>query len=61
MSFFISDALAQGAGGSAGGFDITAILPLVLMFGVFYFLLIRPRAEKSKRTQEYGRRPEQRR
>ena len=47
MSFFINDALAQGAGES-GGFDITAILPLILMFGIFYFLLIRPQQKKSK-------------
>jgi len=48
MSFFINDALAQGAGGQSGGFDFTAILPLILMFGIFYFLLIRPQQKKAK-------------
>lgn len=48
MSFFISDAIAQSAGGQAGGFDIAAILPLVIMFGIFYFLLIRPQQKKAK-------------
>ncbi len=48
MSFFINDALAQSAGESSGGFDFTAILPLVLMFVIFYFLLIRPQQKKSK-------------
>ena len=48
MSFFINDALAQSAGVESGGFDFTAILPLILMFGIFYFLLIRPQQKKSK-------------
>ena len=48
MSFFINDALAQSAGGQSGGFDFTAILPLILMFGIFYFLLIRPQQKKAK-------------
>ena len=47
MDFFINDALAQAAGGSSG-FDLTAILPLILMFGIFYFLLIRPQQKKAK-------------
>ena len=47
MDFFINDALAQASGGSSG-FDITAILPLILMFGIFYFLLIRPQQKKAK-------------
>lgn len=48
MSFFISDAIAQSAGGQSGGFDFTAILPLIIMFGIFYFLLIRPQQKKAK-------------
>ena len=48
MGFFISDAMAQSAGGQSGGFDFTAILPLVIMFGIFYFLLIRPQQKKAK-------------
>jgi len=48
MSFFISDAMAQSAGGESGGFDFTAILPLIIMFGIFYFLLIRPQQKKAK-------------
>ena len=46
MSFFISDALAQGAEGGAGTLEL--ILPLLLMFGIFYFLLIRPQQKKAK-------------
>ncbi|MDH3634250.1 MAG: preprotein translocase subunit YajC [Gammaproteobacteria bacterium] len=47
MSFFISDAMAQGAGGQSGG-ALELILPLLLMFGIFYFLLIRPQQKKAK-------------
>lgn len=47
MSFFINDALAQGAGQQQGSI-IELILPLLLMFGIFYFLLIRPQQKKAK-------------
>ena len=46
MSFFISDALAQGSEGQAGTLEL--ILPLLLMFAIFYFLLIRPQQKKAK-------------
>jgi preprotein translocase subunit YajC len=43
----ISPAYAQtGVGG--GGFDVIAMAPLVLIFVVFYFLLIRPQQKKVK-------------
>ena len=43
----ISPAYAQAAGG-AGGSGLEAMLPLVLIFVVFYFLLIRPQQKKMK-------------
>ena len=47
---FISPAHAQAAGGGGfggfGGFE--SLLPLVLIFVVFYFLLIRPQQKKAK-------------
>ena len=43
---FISPAYAQAAGGDGSGFQ--ALLPLVLIFVVFYFLLIRPQQKKMK-------------
>ncbi len=47
MSFFISDAMAEGAAASTGsGWE--GIIPLVLLFVVFYFLLIRPQQKKVK-------------
>ena len=44
---FISPAYAQDAGGGGLG-GIEALLPLVLIFVVFYFLLIRPQQKKMK-------------
>jgi len=47
MSFFISDAMAEGAT-AAQGSGWEGIIPLVLLFVVFYFLLIRPQQKKVK-------------
>ena len=49
----ISTAYAQGiTGGLAGALGPAAqFLPLVLIFGVFYFLLIRPQQQKQKETK----------
>ena len=46
----ISPAYAQAAG-APGGFDAVTLLPLVLIFVVFYFLLIRPQQKKAKEHQ----------
>ena len=50
MSFFISDALAQGADSQTGGV-LGMILPLLLVFGIMWFLLIRPQQKKAKEHQ----------
>ena len=47
---FISPAYAQAAGG-AGDFGMQ-FLPLILIFVVFYFLLIRPQQKKQKAHRE---------
>ena len=39
-----------GAGGEGGGFG--AFVPLILMFAIFYFLLIRPQQKKAKHHRE---------
>jgi preprotein translocase subunit YajC len=50
---FITPAYAQAAGAPAGAGDfIGMVLPLVLIMGVFYFLLIRPQQKKMKEHQE---------
>ncbi|NNG11952.1 MAG: preprotein translocase subunit YajC [Halobacteria archaeon] len=47
MSFFISDAWAQAA--PQGQADpLISFLPLIFIFVVFYFLLIRPQSKKAK-------------
>lgn len=33
------------------GFDVMALLPFVLIFGVFYFLILRPQQQKLKKHQ----------
>ena len=44
---FVTPAYAQAAAGG-GGSGFEAFLPLILIFGVFYMLLIRPQQKKMK-------------
>ena len=37
-----------GAGGGGQGGGLGAFVPLILMFAIFYFLLIRPQQKKAK-------------
>ena len=46
----ISPAYAQDAGNMLG--SATSFLPLILIFAVFYFLLIRPQQQKQKETRQ---------
>ena len=46
MNFLISDAWAQSGGGGTGG--LVSLLPMVLIFVIFYFLLIRPQQKRAK-------------
>jgi len=49
MSFFISDALAEAAGPAGQQSDpLMSFLPLVVLFVIFYFLLIRPQSKRAK-------------
>jgi preprotein translocase subunit YajC len=46
---FISNAFAQTAGAAAGGeSSLLSMLPLVLMFVVLYFVMIRPQMKRQK-------------
>ncbi len=47
-------AFAMGAGGTGGaqGNPLGAFVPLILMFAIFYFLLIRPQQKKAKQHRE---------
>ena len=44
----ISSAFAQAAAGGAGGFSLQGLLPFILIFIIFYFLLIRPQQKRVK-------------
>ncbi|MDP2784467.1 MAG: preprotein translocase subunit YajC [Sulfurimicrobium sp.] len=39
---------AYAAGPAAGGFDLMGFLPLVVIFVLFYFMLIRPQMKRAK-------------
>lgn len=45
----ISNAYAQAAGGGDPGF--VGLLPIVLMFVLLYFLMIRPQMKRAKETK----------
>ena len=45
---FISSAFAQTAGGSDMQSSLMSMLPLVLMFVVLYFVMIRPQMKRQK-------------
>ena len=49
---FISQAWAQGAAAGGGSDFLVQLFPLVLIFVVFYFLLIRPQQNKAKQQRE---------
>ncbi len=49
---FIENLFAAGGGAPAGGAAIAQFVPLILIFVVFYFLLIRPQQKKAKLHRE---------
>ena len=51
MDFFIQSVWAQDAA-TAGGGSFASLLPLVILFVVFYFLLIRPQTKRAKEHQK---------
>ncbi|MGD2128947.1 MAG: preprotein translocase subunit YajC [Lysobacterales bacterium] len=46
LDFFISSAFAQDAATQPGG--LMSFLPLIVIFVIFYFLLIRPQMKRAK-------------
>lgn len=56
--FGITKALAEGAEaaevtpGASIAYLVTSLLPMVLIFVVFYFILIRPQRKKDKQVKE---------
>ena len=49
----VATAFAQTGGGSAAPNPLLQFLPLILIFAVFYFLLIRPQQKKAKEHQNF--------
>jgi len=49
---FITPAVAQSFLGGEGGGGLGAFLPIILIFAVFYFLLIRPQQKKVKQHRQ---------
>ena len=47
---FGSLAFLQGGGGATGG--LIGLLPFILIFVIFYFLLIRPQQKKQRQAQK---------
>lgn len=47
----ITPAYAQASGAPAGGFDPVFLIMMVAMFGVFWFLVIRPQQKRAKEHQ----------
>ena len=44
---------AGPAAGTGGGAGIASFIPLILIFVVFYFLLIRPQQKQAKQHQQF--------
>ena len=47
MDFLISSAWAQAAPGAPAN-PLMSFLPLIILFGIFYFMLIRPQMKRAK-------------
>ncbi len=45
--------MAPPSGGAQGGSSLMSFLPLVLIFVVFYFFMIRPQMKKTKDQKKY--------
>ncbi|WP_375665847.1 preprotein translocase subunit YajC [Bartonella sp. TT121SHDZB] len=49
---FITNAYAQVAGDVSGGFSFVSAIPLILIFAIMYFFIIRPQRAQMKKRQE---------
>lgn len=51
LDLLISPAYAQSAPAAGAGTDLLSFLPLVAIFVVFYFLMLRPQQKRAKETK----------
>lgn len=49
---FVTPAFAQAAGNGGAMGALSSFLPLILIFGIMYFLMIRPQQKKMKQHRE---------
>jgi preprotein translocase subunit YajC len=52
-NLFISDAYAQAAAAPAQGGIMGMFLPMLVVFAIFYFLIIRPQKKRDKDHQSF--------
>jgi preprotein translocase subunit YajC len=52
MEFFIGNAWAQTGGAPAASGGFASLIPLVLIFVIFYFLLLRPQMKRAKELKK---------
>lgn len=52
LDLFVSPAAAQAGGAAQGGNPLMSLLPLIVLFVVFWFLLLRPQMKKAKEHRE---------
>ena len=50
--FNLAYAMGAGGAGSGGSGGLGAFLPLIIIFAIFYFLLIRPQQKKAKQHKQ---------
>lgn len=49
---FVTPAYAQAAGGAGGAAAFAQFIPLILIFAIMYFLMIRPQQKRLKQHRE---------
>jgi len=52
MSFFINDAWAEAAPAAVDASGFVSLVPLILIFVIFYFLLLRPQIKRAKEHKQ---------
>lgn len=52
MNFFINDAMAAAGQAPQGGDAFLSLLPLIIIFAIFWFLIIRPQTKRAKQHRE---------